>query len=47
MESIENEEGGRYVKKWGFIYTLGDGRVPVGAVFYGGEASGGLHELFG
>lgn len=24
-----------------------DGRVPVGAVFYGGEASSGLHELFG
>lgn len=24
-----------------------DGRVPVGAVFYGGDAAGGLHELFG
>ena len=24
-----------------------DGRVPVGAVFYGGEASTGLHRLFG
>ncbi|HTE41858.1 MAG TPA: DUF6506 family protein [Steroidobacteraceae bacterium] len=23
------------------------GRVPVGAVFYGGEASTGLHKLFG
>jgi len=24
-----------------------DNRVPVGAVFYGGEASTGLHRLFG
>jgi hypothetical protein len=24
-----------------------DGRVPVGAVFYGGEAAAGLHQLFG
>jgi hypothetical protein len=24
-----------------------DNRVPVGAVFYGGEASSGLHRLFG
>lgn len=24
-----------------------DGRVPVGAVFYGGEAATGLHRLFG
>ena len=23
------------------------GRVPVGAVFYGGEAAAGLHRLFG
>ncbi|MGH1359888.1 MAG: DUF6506 family protein [Burkholderiaceae bacterium] len=23
------------------------GEVPIGAVFYGGEASGGLHRLFG
>lgn len=24
-----------------------DGRVPVGSVFYGGEAGTGLHRLFG
>ena len=24
-----------------------DGKVPVGAVFYGGEAAPGLHQLFG
>lgn len=24
-----------------------DGKVPVGAVFYGGEAAPGLHRLFG
>lgn len=24
-----------------------DGRVPVGAVFYGGESATGLHQLFG
>lgn len=24
-----------------------DGAVPVGAVFYGGEAAPGLHQLFG
>jgi len=24
-----------------------EGRVPVGAVFYGGEAGSGLHRLFG
>lgn len=24
-----------------------DGQVPVGAVFYGGEAASGLHRLFG
>jgi len=24
-----------------------DGKVPVGAVFYGGEAGSGLHRLFG
>jgi len=24
-----------------------EGRAPVGAVFYGGEASTGLHELVG
>jgi hypothetical protein len=24
-----------------------EGKVPVGAVFYGGEAAGGLHRLFG
>lgn len=24
-----------------------DGKVPVGAVFYGGEAATGLHHLFG
>jgi hypothetical protein len=40
--------------KWGFIYTLDEpspnhelGRVPVGAVFYGVEASAGLRRLFG
>ena len=24
-----------------------DGKIPVGSVFYGGEASTGLHKLFG
>lgn len=24
-----------------------DGKIPVGAVFYGGEAATGLHRLFG
>ena len=29
------------------VVSAVDGRVPVGAVFYGCEASSGLHRLFG
>lgn len=29
------------------VLRVVDGKIPVGGVFYGGEASTGLHKLFG
>ena len=48
-------EGVDLIELWGAFSGAGlaavvaevDGKVPVGAVFYGGEAATGLSELFG